>query len=65
MKHSNFVPTVTQSVKIPVTWYGSDAVIEEWLEYVETILKDKNSDDQIPDKKNFIYNFDFWKISKR
>jgi hypothetical protein len=56
---------VTQSVKIPVTWYGSDAVIEEWLEYVETILKDKNSDDKIPDKKNFIYNFDFWKISKR
>mmetsp|Transcript_28894 Transcript_28894/g.41176 ORF Transcript_28894/g.41176 Transcript_28894/m.41176 type:complete len:578 (-) Transcript_28894:42-1775(-) len=34
IRHSNFVPTITDSIKLPVQWYGSDDAVNQWLKYI-------------------------------
>ena len=31
VRHSNFVPTIQKSLKLPVKWYGSSDVVEQWI----------------------------------
>ena len=32
VRHSNFVPTIQKSLKLPVKWYGSSDVVEQWID---------------------------------
>jgi len=34
IRHSNFVPTIAESIKLPVQWYGSDDAVNKWLRYI-------------------------------
>jgi hypothetical protein len=34
VRHSNFVPAPGKSFKLPVTWYGSEEVVSQWIDLV-------------------------------
>jgi hypothetical protein len=32
--HSNYIPFIGKSIKVPLTWYGSEAVLNQWISYL-------------------------------
>ncbi len=42
-KHSDFIPSIGLSARLPFTWYGSESVVDQWLDEVKARLARKSS----------------------